>query len=56
MQREWRTVLLQPLVATEKDFVEVSVTEAMEVAAGDAAVVAGDAAVAAARRTRSGSP
>ena len=42
-------MLLQPLVATEKDFVEVSVTEAMEVAAGDAAV-------AAARRTRSGSP
>ena len=56
MQREWRTVLLQPLVATEKDFVEVLVTEAMEVAAGDAAVVAGDAEVAAARRTRSGSP
>ena len=47
-QREWRTVL-QPLVATEEDFVEVSVTEAVEVAAEDAAV-------AAARRTRSGSP
>ena len=47
-------------VATEEDFVEVSVTEAVEVAAEDAvedaAVVAGDAAVAAARRTRSGSP
>ena len=40
--------MLQPLVATEKDFVEVSVTEAV--------VVAGDAEVAAARRTRSGSP
>ena len=55
MQREWRTVL-QSLVATEEDFVEVSVTKAVEVAAEDAAVVAGDAAVAAARRTRSGSP
>ena len=54
-QREWRTVL-QPLVATEEDFVEVSVTEAVEVAAEDAAVVAGAAAVATARRTRSGSP
>ena len=43
-------------VATEEDFVEVSVTEAVEVAAEDAAVVAEDAAVAAARRTRSGSP
>ena len=46
-------------VATEEDFVEVSVTEAVEVAAEDAAVVAGDAAVVAgdaARRTRSGSP
>ena len=43
-------------VATEEDFVEVSVTEAVEVAAEDAAVVAGDAAVAAARRTRSASP
>ena len=43
-------------VATEEDFVEVSVTEAVEVAAEDAAVVAGDAAVAGARRTRSGSP
>ena len=44
--------MLQSLVATEEDFVEVSVTEAVEVAAEDAAVVA----VAAARRTRSGSP
>ena len=39
-------------VATEEDFVEVSVTEAVEVAEE----VAGDAEVAAARRTRSGSP
>ena len=50
-----RTVL-QPLVATEEDFVEVSVTEAVEVAGEDAAVVVGYAEVAAARRTRSGSP
>ena len=55
MQREWRTVL-QSLVATEEDFVEVSVTKAVEVAAEDAAVVAGDAEVAGARKTRSGSP
>ena len=31
--------MLQPLVATEEDFVEVSVTEAVKVAAEDAAVV-----------------
>ena len=43
-------------VATEEDFVEVSVTEAVEVAAEDAAVVAVDAEVAAARKTRNGSP
>ena len=48
--------MLQPLVATEEDFVEALVTEAVEVAAEDAAVVAGDAEVAGARKTRSGFP
>ena len=54
-QQQWRTEL-QPLAVTGEDFAEVSATEAVEVAAEDAAVVAGDAEVAAARRTRSGSP